>query len=445
MIIDLPYGENGKIRAEIPSDNLLGIIEPREMPALSNIEKAVKDSLASPNGSTRLSEIIKHGYKVTIIVTDITRPCPDKQLLPPILAELRNAGIPEEQISLVIATGMHRPMTVQECVDKFGEQICETGRLTNHVSSDEGNLVGLGRTSNLQIPLSVNKVVAEADVVVSTGMVDTHIFAGYSGGGKSVMPGVSGLETIENMHRPVWLENQSVSICSVDRNPVRLDIDEAAKKAGLCFVVNVVLNGKEEVAHVSAGNPVTAHRECVKVADHIFRVPIPRIPDIVISVPRYPKDIDLYQATRAANNFVCGSCPAVKRGGVIIIPAPCQDGTGSDTFYEWMKEAKNLDEITMRCRKELRVGSHRPYIMAKIMKWVDVIIVGSRIPNTVEEMKMLPATTIEEALEIAFKRTSREAKILVSLHGLTTVPVCDANNRVAKTPEVDNKPAKIKV
>lgn len=143
-----------------------------------------------------------------------------------------------------------------------------------------------------------------------------------------------------------------MGICSVDRNPVRLDIDEAANKAGLRFVVNVVLNGEGRVAHVTAGNPVSAQRDCAKVADRIFRVPIFRLPDIVISVPGHSKDRDLYQATRAANNFVCGLSPAVKRNGVIVIPARCQEGTGSKTFYEWMKEAKNSKMSSLGAKKK---------------------------------------------------------------------------------------------
>lgn len=279
------------------------------------------------------------------------------------------------------------------------------------------------KTPNLGVPLWFNKIVATADVVISTGMVDTHTFAGYTGGGKSVMPGISGSETIETMHNPKWLDNPFVVLCSVDRNPIRLDIDEAARKAGLRFIVNVVLNSYGEITHIAAGDPVRAHRELVKVVDKIVKVPFPELPEIVISAPGYPKDRDLYQATRAANNFVCGPTPAIKNGGVIIIPAPCQDGTGSDTFYEWMKNAKNLEEIIQRGRTEICIGSHRPYIMAKILKWADVIIVGSRTPRIVEEMKMMAAGTMDEALEVAMKKMGSKAKILISPNGLTTVPV----------------------
>lgn len=168
------------------------------MPALSNMDGSIRDALVNPIGSISLSKIVRKRHRVAIIVSDMTRPCPDKQLIPRILAELNDAGIPDEQISLTIANGMHRPMTERDCVDTYSQEVCERIQPTNHVCRDEENLSQLGKTSNLGIPLSVNKTVVKADLVISTGIVDTHIFAGYSGGGKSVMPGVSGLKTIEN-------------------------------------------------------------------------------------------------------------------------------------------------------------------------------------------------------------------------------------------------------
>jgi len=423
MKIELPYGKDGKVNVEIPEENLLGIIEPKEIRGLADLETKIKDSMRNPVGSKRLSGIIKPEDNVVIVVTDITRPCPDNKLVPVILDELHDADVRDEQVTILIATGMHRPMTKREIIKKLGKDVYERVEVINHVCTDTENLVFLGKTPNLGIPLWVNKVVADADVRISTGMVDTHIFAGYAGGGKSIMPGVSGLETIENMHRTKWLDNPLVGICNVDNNPVRLDIDEAAKKADLHFVVNVILNGCGEVALISAGDPIGAHRELAKAEDKIVKVPISELPDIVISAPGYPKDRDLYQATRAANNFVCGIGPAIKKGGVIIIPATCQDGTGSNTFYEWMKNARDIDEIIERGKTEIEIGSHRPYIMAKILKWADVIIVGSRIPHIVEEMKMIAAETIDEALEIAVQKTNDKAKMLVSPHGLTTVPI----------------------
>jgi len=423
MKIGLTHGNGGKVSVEIPDKNLMGIIEPKEISSLTDVETKIREAMSNPTCSKRLSEIIKPRNNVVIIVTDITRPCPDDKLVPIILEELYNADVPYDKVTILIATGMHRPMTDREAMEKLSKGVYERVEVVNHVCTDKENLVFLGKTPNLRIPLWVNKIVADADVVISTGMVDTHIFAGYTGGGKSVMPGVSGLETIENMHQPQWLDNPFVGVCSVDRNPVRLDVDEAARKAGLRFIVNVVLNGYGEIAHIRAGDPIRAHRELVKIMDKIVKVPIPELPDIVISVPGYPKDRDLYQATRAANNFVCGPTPAIKRGGVITIPALCQDGTGSNTFYEWMKNAKDLDEITERGIREPILGAHRPFIMAKILKRADVIVVSSKIPCIVEEMKMIATETMDEALEMAMKKMGDEAKILISPHGLTTVPI----------------------
>ncbi len=423
MRIELPYGKNGKVTAEIPDERLVGIIEPKEIASLPSKKGKIEDALLNPIGSDRLSKIVKQNDKVTIIVTDISRPCPDDRLVPAILRELDMANVRKDQVTMIVANGSHRPMTDQELKEKVGEEVFEKTTIINHVCTDQEDLKFIGKTPNLDIPLSVNKEIINTNMLISTGMVDTHIFAGYAGNGKSVMPGVSAIKTIEGMHRPELLDNPNVGVCLVDRNPVHLDIVEAARKADLRFIVNVILNGKGEIAKAAAGDMVRAHGELVRTMDDCVKVPIQELPDIVVSCAGYPKDRDLYQATRAANNFVCGPTPAIKKGGVIIIPAPCEDGVGSKTFYEWMKDARNLDEILERGKKEPTIGAHRPYIMAKILKRASVIIVGSKIPGAVEEMKMSAIKTMDEALEMSLKKTGKKAKILVSPHGTTTVPI----------------------
>jgi len=423
MRIELPYGKDGTVSVEVPDENLISIIEPCSVPSLTNVEAKIREAICNPIGSERLSNIVKPKDRVKIIITDISRPCPDDKLLPAILEELGRGGVRDSQVTLVVATGMHRPMTEQELREKVSDEVYDRVEIINHVCTDEKSLVFIGRTANLGIPLWVNKAVTEADVLISIGMVDTHIFAGYTGDGKSVMPGIAGLKTIESMHKPERLDSPFVGVCSYDRNPVRLDVVEAARMVGLRFIVNVAFNAKDEIAYVGAGDLVKAHREVVKFVDGIVKVPIPELPDIVISGPGYPKDRDLYQATRAANNFVCGPAPAIKEGGIIIIPAPCQDGVGGKTFHEWMRDAKDLDEILERSKREPELGAHRPYIMAKILKRADVIIVGSEIPHIVEEMKMMAAKTLDEALKMATERMGEKARILVSTHGLTTVPI----------------------
>ncbi|MEM3702889.1 MAG: nickel-dependent lactate racemase [Candidatus Bathyarchaeia archaeon] len=426
MKIELPYGLE-KIEVEIPDENFIGVIEPKDIQGLgrtrADIETKVKMALRHPLDSPPLSSLVKSNSNVTVIATDISRPCPDYVLLHPLLEELNEAGVSDNQIKIVIATGMHRPMTEKELRDKLSEEVYERVHVVNHVCTDEESLKYVGQTPNLNIPLWVNKEVVDADFVISTGMVDPHIFAGYTGGGKSVLPGVSGLKTIEETHKPERLDLPTVGICLCENNPIRMDMDEAGKMAGLKFIVNIALNLKYEVAAISTGNIVTAHRELVKFVDTIAKVKVSSEPDIVVSAPGYPKDRDLYQATRAANNFVCGPKPVIKKGGVIIIPAPCQDGVGSETFYYWMKEAKTLDDILERGRREPDIGAHRPYIMAKILKHADVIIVGSKIPDKVEEMKMIAAKDMDEALETAFSKVGKKAKTLITTHGLTVVPI----------------------
>ncbi|MBS7643043.1 nickel-dependent lactate racemase [Candidatus Bathyarchaeota archaeon] len=425
----LPYGKS-TIKVKVPKENLIGVIEPRDLPPVKDPIEAVKEAVSHPILGPRLSEIAKSGDKVAIVVTDITRRCPDNILMPVILSELKKGGVRAEDITAVIALGIHRPMTQEEIRTKIGEEAFRRVRTINHNCRDKSQMVYIGKTRRLNIPVWINKIVAEADVVVTTGVVEAHVFAGYSGGRKSIIPGVSGEEAIAAVHRPEWLDDPQVGTGIIKGNPVHEDMVELARLVGVDFIVNVVLNSQDKIVQAAAGDLIAAHEKLIATYDKMYKVEIHEKADIVISSPAYPKDINLYQATRAANNIVLVPNPPVKKGGIVIIPAPCQDGVGDELFYEWMKTAENPSEVLERAKREYKIGVHKPYLLSKILSHAGVIVANSVLPaDLIREMHLTPAKTVDEGLEIAFKKLGGDARILICPHGISTIPIMVSSKR----------------
>jgi nickel-dependent lactate racemase len=419
--VHLPHGK-GELKVRIPKRNLIGVIEPHDLPGVSSPLKEVQRAVLNPIRSPRLESLAKRGDKVAIVITDVTRRCPDHVIVPILIQELNKAGVRREDITVVTALGIHRPMTAEEIKAKMGEAYGLV-KAVNHNCHDENNLIYVDTTRRLKTPVWVNKAVAEADVVVTTGVVEAHTFAGYSGGRKSIMPGVSGEEAIAATHRPELIDNPNASAGVIEGNPVHEDMVEIARLVGVSFIVNVVLNSRNEIVQATAGDLVAAHEELISTYDQMYKVKINEIADIVISTPVYPKDINLYQATRAGNNFVLVSEPLIKRGGIIIIPALCRDGVGDQLFYEWMKGAESPSEVLERAKREYQIGAHKPYILSKILERAEVVIANSALPDrVVREMHMTPSDDTESALRTAFERLGSDARVLISTHGISTVP-----------------------
>jgi len=439
-VISLPYGKS-TIKVKVPKENLIGVIKPRDLPPVKDPIETVKKAVSHPILSPRLSEIAKLGDKVAIVVTDITRRCPDNIIMPVILSELKRAGVRTKDITAVIALGIHRPMTQEEIMAKIGEEAFRQVKVVNHNCQDKSQMIYIGTTRRLKTPIWVNKIVAEADVIITTGVVEAHTFAGYSGGRKSIVPGVSGEEAIAAVHRPEWLDDPRVGTSIIKGNPVHEDMIEMARLVGVDFIVNVVLNCKDKMVQATAGDLIAAHEKLIATYDKMYKVKIHEQADIVISSPAYPKDINLYQATRAANNIVLVPEPSVKKGGVIIIPAPCQEGVGDELFYEWMKTARTPLEALERTKREYKTGAHKPCLLSKILCHAEVIMANSVLPDRIiREMHLTPAKTVDEALEMAFEKLGRNARILVSPHGISTIPIMVSSRRRKQEWPIHNSP-----
>jgi nickel-dependent lactate racemase len=354
------------------------------------------------------------------VVTDITRKLPEEIILPLLLKELVAGGIRKKDITAVVATGTHRPNTPEELKEKFG-QIVDEISFINHDPWNPQDLINLG-TSEGGIPLIFNRTVAQADIRISTGVIETHLFAGYSGGVKSIAVGVAGEETMAATHNYQMLQETRIGI--VEGNKFRRFLTEATQALGLHFIVNVVQTGKKEVVKVVAGDPVGAFHEGVKVARNLYEVEIDQPGEIVVSGVDYPKSRDLYQATRAANVVVFGPKPVVAKGGVILIPAPCEDGCGHPGYCNIMKRAENVDDVIAISREEgFAPGEQKALILAWILKQARIVITDCSLPEeTLREIHLESASTLQEALDRELEGNPG-ARVILIPDGLLTLPI----------------------
>ncbi|WP_406677878.1 nickel-dependent lactate racemase [Moorella sp. ACPs] len=414
---------NGKkmVEFEIPDGVDVTVVASRKLPVLPDAERAIREAVANPIGSRRLQAMVQPGQKVAIIVTDITRKLPEDIILSVLIEELLAGGISLDDITVVVATGTHRPNSREELVDMFGEENVTRLHFVNHNAWDKEGLVYLGK-SRRGIPLVVNKYVAAADIKISTGVIETHLLAGYSGGVKSVAVGVAGAETIAATHNYQVMAETRLGV--VEGNTFRDFLTEATLAIGLDFIVNVVQTGNKELVRVVAGDPVAAFLEGVKTARAMYEVEIDHQADIVIAGVGYPKNRDLYQATRAANTSVFGPRPVVKKGGVIIIPASCEDGFGHPGYVDWMAGSRGPDDIIEHAKnKGFAPGDQKALILAWILKQARVVITDCQIPKEkLKQLNLETASTVEEAVKMEL-RNNPGARIIVSPDALLTLPI----------------------
>ncbi len=413
----LPYGKT-QICARIPTRNYLGNIEPKEKQGVKDARAEVARALHEPTGTRRLDELAKPGNKVAIVVNDHTRSTPSHVIVPPILDELNKVGIPDDAITIIFGCGTHRATKPEEQKALLGEDVVQRIKTISHNCRDK-DLVYLGRTHTHLNKVYVNKVFAEADFRILTNSIELHYFAGYGGGRKSVLPAVTGEDTIQHNHALLLQPKAKTGI--LEGNPVHQDMVEAAKLAKVDYVVNVVTNSRNEVVKAFAGDLEQAFLEGVKLVDEMYKVPIERRGDIVIvSSGGHPHDIDLYQAYKGLDNAL----DAVKRGGVAILVAECPDGHGSDLFYEWMTKFKDLKEMETEIKHRFRLGGHKAYYLVRALQRIQIILV-STLPDyyAVGTFRLRSARALNDALRDAFDIAGKDARVWVMPHGNITLPV----------------------
>ncbi|MGD6851257.1 MAG: nickel-dependent lactate racemase [Candidatus Bathyarchaeia archaeon] len=415
----LPYGKTD-VCVRIPARNLLGTIEPKERAGVADSKAEVERALSEPIGTKHLSEIAKPESKVAIVVDDATR-SPSEPMLLPVLAELNNAGVKDENITVIFGCGTHRAVKPEEIPKLIGQEASKRVKAINH-DANAADLVNVGTTKTYNNKVFVNKVFAEADVRVLLGDVQIHYYAGYGGGRKSVLPAVSGSETIRYNHS--LLVNANSCAGNLENNPVHIDMTEAARLAQVDFILNVVENKKGEMVKAFAGDLEAAFLEAVKLVDELYKVNVDRRSDIVVvSAGGHPWDLTLYHALKGMD----ASLDAVKRGGVIILVAECIEGYGNQVFYDWMTRLGEIKGMEREVKRNFAVGGQRAYYLLKALLNHQVILVSS-MPDfyATSIFKLKTARAVNDALNEAFKASGSASRVWAMPQGSNTLPVYKA-------------------
>jgi nickel-dependent lactate racemase len=411
--IPLAFGSRS-IELDIPEKNISSIILPSELEIKEDGASLLKKALENPIKSNRLSEIVKPDSKVAIIVSDVTRPTPTAKILPPLLEELYLGGAKNENITIVFALGLHRLQTEEECRQLVGEEIFEKIRCIQH---DRKRCRLLGKTS-FGTHVEVFEEVVDSDVIISTGTLEFHYYAGYGGGGKAILPGVSSEKSILSFHSFYSKVFEGDPLSGRADSPARKNIEEAARIAGLDFILNVITNSKKEIVAAVAGDLVEAHRKGANYVDAMYKVPVEPADAVVVSCGGFPKDINLYQATKSLEHAI----PAVKRGGSIIIIAECAEGIGNKVYECWNRECRAPEDAVERFRNCFEFGGHKAAIVGKAAKEFKLYLVSKLPKEESEKAFFKPVKSIEEALEKVFSENP-DAKVHVMPEGGWTLPV----------------------
>ncbi len=399
MLYNLPFGKT-EIAVNIPSKYQVRLLKPGNVASVPDGIKEIERALGAPVNSKRLLEIAKRGKNAVIIVSDTTRPTPTAKLLPPLISELNAGGI--EDITVVFGLGIHRKQTEEEKKAILGELY---GRVKS-IEHDVNNCVHLGITSR-GTPVEIFRHVADADVVICTGTIEFHYYAGYSGSAKSILPAVSSKRSIDANHA-LMLDPGSCA-GRID-SPVREDIEEAAAFVGIDFILNAVLNERKEIIFAAAGNYIDAHRKGAEFLDKISKVKVEPADIVIVSPGGWPKDIDIFQSHKALEH----AKNAVKDSGSIILVAECREGYGNRVFEEWLKF--NREKVIEKFKSGFVMGGHKAALIAALAKRVDLYLVSSLPDEMVRKAYFIPAA-LQEALEMALLKHGGDAKLIVMPYG----------------------------
>lgn len=413
MKMEIGYGTAPQA-LEVPDKNLMGVLEPNDVPVAEKGAGVVETALQSPIGAEKLSAMAKPGQKIVIITSDVTRPVPSYKILPAILDELWAAKVDPADVTVVFALGSHRVQTEAEMKKLVGDEVYGKVRC---IDGDPHDFVHMGVTK-MGTPVDITRVVAEADLRIGVANIEYHYFAGYSGGAKAIMPGVSTRDAIQSNHSRMVLPEAAAG--RLEGNPVRADIEEAIGYCPLQFIVNVVLDEKKEIINAVAGHFIEAHRAGCRFLDSLYRKDLDARADIVIaSQGGAPKDLNLYQTQKALDN----AKHAVKKGGVIILVGSCKEGLGEEVFEEWMVGSETAHEMIDRIQSDFQLGGHKAAAIALVLENSDIYMVSDMQPDFVRSIFMEPCGSVQQALDAAFAKLGADASVLVMPYAGSTLPV----------------------
>ncbi|VTS04700.1 nickel-dependent lactate racemase [Tuwongella immobilis] len=420
MRVKLDYGRTG-LDVELPDDRTNPPLTIRETTPLDNPAAELERLLANPIGTKPLVELARGRKTVCILICDITRPVPNKLILPPILRTLESAGIARENITILNATGLHRPNDAAELEEMVGAEILANYRVENHFGQRLEDHDYLGTTPN-GVPAWIDKRYVRADLKITTGLIEPHFMAGYSGGRKVICPGIAALETIKVWHSPRFLEHPLADNGQVRGNPVHEENTRIAQMAGCDFIVNVCLDGQRRVTWVGAGEMIAAWEAGVQWVQEIVRVPVPEPLDVVVtSCAGYPLDTTWYQAIKG----LCGALPIVKKGGTIVIAASLTEGVGSPEFQHILADNPSIDQFMKRIMGQdyFVMDQWQLEEFAKVVRHCSVKVVTQGLsPEILRHCHVEAAASVESAVAEALERYGPQARIGVIPKGPYVLP-----------------------
>jgi lactate racemase len=398
--------------------------------------QAAAEALSNPIGSPDLQTLAAGAKFVSIAVTDATRACPDELLVTPMLRELERAGIEDDAITFVVAVGTHRPSSDAERREKLGSAIVDRFRIIDHNASSETELVEISG-EGLERSIRINRTIMSSDLVIATGRVEPHQYAGFSGGGKTVAIGCADEGMIAYTHGPAFLDQKGTRLGQIDGNPFQELVRVVAERAKVRFVANCVIDDNDRLVAVAYGDPFAVQDALAEVARPLYLVPIPSQVDIAVAGVGYPKDQNLYQASRAASYLHFAPTSVVRNRGVIIVPAACPEGAGEGVgerrFRDAMIASESPSALIARARREgIAPGEQRAYVMSRVLEDVAVLFVGLDDPTEAEAMGFLTAPDMPAAWEAALSIVGdRPVTAAVVPHALLTLPVVQSGSGVS--------------
>ena len=412
---------------EVPDKNLLAVLVPRSVDPAAPVANLTEEALRHPFGSAPIESTVSPSTRILVLVDDITRQTPAGAVLPPLFKRLAGRRVQKKNVKILIAAGTHARMTPAEIERKLGPHIPREHTVELHHWKDEAKLEAIGSTSD-GTPIRVNRMLGQADLVIGVGQIVPHRVMGFTGGSTIVQPGVSGKEITGHTH---WLSAlyPGREILGVAENPVRQEVERIAAKAGLRFILSVVMDANHRVVHVVAGDPVAAHRAGAELSAKVYGVSQPQPADIVIA-ESYPADYDLWQAAKG----IYSSELSVKRGGVVILVTPCPHGV-SDEHPEveqlgYHSYAQVRSMVESKTITDMVAAAHLVHVGRVIRDKAHGIMVSPGIdPETQGHLGFEPARSPQQALKMAFEIAGPEAKVAVLRHGGDVLPLVSGNGK----------------
>ncbi len=415
MRVHLEYGRTG-LDAELPDRNLIGCLRAGPAAPVTDPEAAVQQAISRPIGARPLGELARGRRNACVVVSDVTRPVPNQVLLPPILDMLEAAGISRDDILILVATGLHRPNQGAELVEMLGPLVAENYRVENHFGRQRDQHTFLGE-SRRGVPVWIDSRYVQAELKITTGLIEPHFMAGFSGGRKLICPGLAALETVRVWHGPQFIEHPNAQSGQLAGNPVHEENTAIARMAGCDFIVNAIIDARRRVLRVVAGEMEAAFLDGVAFAQQAVAATLPAAADIVVTTSAgYPLDATFYQSVKG----MVAALPIVKPGGTVILAASLSEGIGSPDFQRLFDENPTLEAFMERVlgKSYFRMDQWQLEELAKVRRRARVKVVSDGLPpEQLHRLFVEPAPSVEAAVAAALIDHGPEATLAVIPEG----------------------------